>query len=148
MGSTLSQLLAQALGLWGGAQFPSQGLHWAKGTSAERGKGWLRALSRLEKQAGGGDIGRPPTAEPCHLGGHPFPVLLVPLPCSFAQGPSGRASGPPLASGFQLSLVNEKFWQGAEGGEVSLTGGGWKAPGSELRRLLVSVDPAFIQPLL
>lgn len=65
-----------------------------QGHLCREGKGWLRALSRLEEQAGGGDMGGPPTAS--HL--PPGLVILFlfcssPLLCSLPGVPSEGASG-------------------------------------------------------
>lgn len=65
-----------------------------QGHLCREGKGWLRALSRLEEQAGGGDMGGPPTAS--HL--PPGLVILFlfcssPLLCSLPRVPSEGASG-------------------------------------------------------
>ena len=72
-----------------------------QGHLCREGRGWLRALSRLQEQAGGGDMGRPPTVS--HL--PPGSVILFlfcssPLPCSLPGAPSEGASGLlwPLAS--------------------------------------------------
>ena len=87
VGFTLSQLLAQALGLWGGHSFP---LRASTGPRAplQRREGVVESPEQAGETGWWRGHRQAAHCEPSATWvGHPFPVLLVPSPMLLAQGP-------------------------------------------------------------